>query len=78
MTISAVAKIKNGFISLPKEFRKSWENAEVYFRISEDTAILKKIQKPLIKLSDLASKISFPKMNQKEIEKEIQNYRKNK
>ena len=39
-------KVKNGSITLPKEVRKYWKNAEVYIRISGDTAILKRVQQP--------------------------------
>ena len=71
-------KVKNGTIVLPKELRKTWKRAEIFIFPNEDTLIIKKIQKPLPKLSDLASRISSPKMSQKEIEKEIQAYRKKK
>ena len=71
-------KVKNGMIVLPKELRKAWKRVEVFIFPNEDTLIIKKIQKPLPKLSDLASRISSPKMSQKEIEKEIQAYRKKK
>lgn len=40
-------KVKNGTITLPKEFRKSWKEAEVFIFPSTDTLIVKKIQKPL-------------------------------
>jgi len=71
-------KIKNGTISLPEKIRKSWKGAEIFIFPSRDTLIVKKIQKPLSKLSNLAQRISSPKMSQKEIEKEIQDYRKSK
>ncbi len=71
-------KIKNGIITLPEKIRKFWKETEIFIFPSKDTLIVKKIQKPLSKLSDLAQRISSPKMNQKEIAKEIQNYRKEK
>jgi len=72
------AKVKNGMIVLPKELRKSWKGVEVFVFPNKDTLIIKKIQKPLPKLSDLASRIFSPKMSQREIEREIQAYRKKK
>ena len=77
MTIQTT-KVKNGMIILPKELRKTWKKVDVFIFPNEDTLIIKKIQKPFPKLSDLASRISSPKMSQKEIEKEIQAYRKKK
>ena len=40
-------KVKNGTITLPKEFRKSWKGADVFLFSSADTLIVKKVQKPL-------------------------------
>lgn len=40
-------KVKNGTIVLPKELKKAWKMAEVFIFPSEDTLIIKKIQKPL-------------------------------
>ncbi len=78
MTTSTITKIKNGAIVLPKTLQKKWQKGKVFIFPSNDTRIVKKTQKPLSKLSDLALKISLPKMTQKEIQKEIQSYRKNK
>jgi len=39
-------KIKNGNLILPKELRKSWKGAEVFIFPSDDTLVVKKIQKP--------------------------------
>ena len=74
------AKVKNGEIriALPKKLRKTWKGADVFVFPAEDSLLLKRIQKPLAKLSDLASRISSSKMSQKEINKEIQAGRKNK
>jgi len=76
--ITKTVKIKNGTITLPKKIRKSWKGTEIFIFPSKDTLIIKKIQKPLSKLSNLAQRISYPKISRKEIEKEIKNYRKNK
>lgn len=40
-------KVKNGTITLPKELWKAWKGAEVFIFPSEDTLIVKKIQKLL-------------------------------
>ena len=75
---TSTTKVKNGTITLPKELRKTWKRAEVFVFSNKDTLIIKKAYKPLSRLSELASRISTPKMSCKEIEKEIQSYRKNK
>jgi hypothetical protein len=41
----ATLKMKDGAIMLPKKFQKAWKNAEIFARISDDTVVLKKIQK---------------------------------
>ena len=73
-------KVKNGEIkiALPKELRKSWKGADVFVFPTEDSLLLKVVQKRLAKLSDLASRISVSQMSQKEINEEIKSYRKNK
>lgn len=78
--INQATKVRNGKISfnLPRKLQKTWKEAEVFIFQNEDTVILKRIQKPLAKLSDLVSKISSSRMSQKEINEEIQAYRKNK
>lgn len=69
-------KVKNGTITLPKEFRKAWKEADVFIFPNKDTLIIKKLQKPFPRLSEIASKVSSKKMSQKEIKKEIRAYRK--
>jgi len=76
--VTQTTKVKNGMIVLPKGLRKTWKRTEVFIFPNKDTLIIKKIQKPLSRLSELASRISLPKMTKKEIEKEIQAYRKKK
>lgn len=67
-------KIKNQTIILPKE----WGAGKVSARIFGDTIVIKKIEEPFVKLSEIASRISSARMSPKEIKKEIKNYRKNK
>lgn len=63
---NTITKIKNGAIVLPSKIRESWQGAEVYIRISNDTMILKKLYKPskifneetVKKLKSLGKKIS--------------------
>ena len=47
MMTTKTTKVKNGTLTLPKELRKAWKEAEVFIFPSEDTLIVKKIQKPL-------------------------------
>lgn len=69
------AKLKNGIITLPRELRKDWKGPEVFVWSERDTLVIKRPYRSLSRLSGLANRISAPKMNQKEIEKEIQSYR---
>lgn len=65
-------KIKNGTIVLPEELRKSWKMAEVFVFPSDDTLIIKKVQKPLEadwkeyedKLRNREKKISIKMINE--------------
>lgn len=38
-------KIKGGAITLPEKLRRDWQNAEVFLRFSDDTLVVKKVQK---------------------------------
>lgn len=74
--ITQIAKIKNGTIVLPKEIQKSWAGIDVFMLPREDSILIKKIEKPQEQLSDLADKVKSPKMSGKEIEQEIEDFRK--
>ena len=76
--ITQTATIKDGKLILQEKHRKPWKKAKVFIFPSNDTLIVKKVQKPLSNLSDLSSRISSPRMSKREIEKEIQSFRKNK
>jgi len=39
-------KIKNGTIILPKEFRKTWKEAEVLITGEKDTILIKRMEAP--------------------------------
>jgi hypothetical protein len=71
----ATAKVKNGSITLPDNLKKSWKGEEVFVFSNEDTVIFKKTLEPVGKLSDIAARISLPKLRQKEIDSEIKAYR---
>ncbi len=73
-----ILKIKDRILVLPQELKKNWQRAEVFVFPSKDTLILKKIRKPLQNLSEVADRVSSPPLSQKEINKEIATYRKNK
>lgn len=75
---SQTTTIKNGTIVLPKAIRKAWQGADVFMLPDEDSILIKKIEKPLKRLSDLADRIKSPKMSQSEIENEIKAFRKSK
>lgn len=44
--VTQTTKVKNGTIILPKEFRKSWKEAEVFISGEKDTIIMKRIKAP--------------------------------
>ena len=44
MTVKTT-KILNGAITLPKELRRGWKGADVILRSSDDTIVVKKMQK---------------------------------
>lgn len=69
-------KIKNGAIALPSVLLKKWQESDVLVFPSEDTLLIKRIQNPLKKLSDLAGRISVKPFANKSIAQEIKNYRK--
>lgn len=71
-------KVKNGTIKLPKNVQKQWKRADVVLFPSHDTLVLKRLQKPLGKLSDIVGRISLPQMKTREIEREITAYRQGK
>jgi hypothetical protein len=71
-----VKKQNNIVIRLPKKLQRTWFKPEILLFETPDTIILKRVEQPLNKLSDVASRISLPKLTQKEIEAEIPTWRK--
>lgn len=71
-------KIKDGKIILPKEIQRSWSREKAFVFSNKDTIVIKKIKKPLSPISNLASRVSSPKMTSEEIQKEIQDYQEEK
>jgi len=67
--------IKNGMIKLPKGIQRAWKQVEVVIFPSKDTLVVKKVQKPIRKLSEIAERISLSRMSSQEVEKEITSYR---
>lgn len=64
--------VKNGTITLPKVLQRKWQKAEVFVLPDDDTLVLKKLRKPLMKLSAIASRTaSLPRLSAKQIQKEI-------
>lgn len=72
-----IVKIQDGTITLPKELRRKWQQAEVLIMPSEenDSLLVKKIQKSKLKLSELAKIVKLPRMSTGQVQKEIENYR---
>jgi len=68
-------KVKNGVIRLPKELQKAWKQAEVMLFPSDDTIVVKKLQKLPSKLSEIATRLTLPRSKSGDIEKEIKMHR---
>jgi hypothetical protein len=43
MTTLQITKIKNGRVALPRTTWKSWNNADVSIRVSDDSVLLKRV-----------------------------------
>ena len=41
---TATTKIKNGIISLPKEFKKAWKEAEIFITGEKDIILIKRVK----------------------------------
>lgn len=69
--------IKNGRVLLPRGISEKWNNAEVAVLPSQsnDTLIIKRVQKPLRRLSEIAERSPLSRMNKQAINREIQDYR---
>ena len=72
---SQTAKVINGSITLPRALRERWENADVLIVPADDTMVMKRIGKPLKRLSDAAERVSSAPLSQEEIADEIAAYR---
>ena len=71
-------KIENGTIALPRIIRQNWDKADILIFPSQDTLLIKKIEKSINNLSEIAQRISSKPAVKKIIAKEIKLYRKNK
>ncbi len=69
------AKVTKGSLVLPRELLARWENADVLIVPDEDTIIVKRMEKPLQRLTELMERVSSPTMTNEEIVNEIAAYR---
>ena len=46
MASTRITKIKNGVVTLPKQVRTSWKNANVYVSASKDSVLIKRFAAP--------------------------------
>ena len=69
--------IKKGKVELPREISKTWDNAEITMLPSEDndTLIIKRMQKPLRHLSEIAERNPLPRLSTQALNQEIKSYR---
>lgn len=73
--MSKTLTTKNGSITLPKKLGRKWSNVSVFIVPSKDTLVIKKMQKPLGRLSDIARKNTSRRMSRRTIERQIRAYR---
>jgi hypothetical protein len=64
-------KVKNGSIALPKDIRKTWQNAEVMILPGADSVYIKRLKQPT--LSELKPKLKQAgrKITQKDINEAV-------
>lgn len=76
-TITAITKIKKNAVSLPRRLRKAWNEADVAVVAPSqgDTLILKRIRKPVQRLSEIAERNTLRPMNRQAVNREIAAYR---
>ena len=69
--------VKNNAIRLPGKFRKEWNGLTVAVLVPTrgDTLILKRIAKPLMRLSEIASRNKRARVSRARINREIAAYR---
>jgi hypothetical protein len=73
--ITKIAKVTNGVLSLPRELMERWENANVLIVPADDTMVVKRMEKQLKSLSEVAERVSIPAMSDEEVANEIASYR---
>jgi len=70
------AKVINGTLTFPRDLKPQWDNAELLLiQTGDDTMIVKRMEKPLASLSEVAERVSAPAMTSEEIADEIAAYR---
>ena len=49
----ATIRVQNGAIILPKELKKTWQNASIFIEGSSDTISIKRLSKPELSFSEM-------------------------
>lgn len=76
-TITTIIKIKKNVVSLPRRLRKAWNEADVVVVAPSqgDTLILKRMHKPVQRLSEIAERNALRSMSRQAVNREIAAYR---
>lgn len=75
LMISTITKIQNGTVKLPTPLSKKWQNVDIVVVPLKEAIILKRLNRPFGKLSDIALANDLPALSDSVIEKEIADYR---
>ncbi len=66
-----MAKIKNGTVTLPKEFRKRWVGANVVITSNRDSFVVKRLMQPSLSHMKVALKAVGKRISQKDIDNAV-------
>lgn len=74
-----ITKVKNGTITLPEKFRKSWKGAEVFITGEKDTILIKRLTRPTLTFKEMIDEFyqaaRKTKLSKKEVEEAIRSVR---
>jgi hypothetical protein len=76
-SITTITKVKKNAVSLPRRLRKAWNEANIAVVAPPqgDTLILKRVQKPVERLSEIARRNTLRPMKRQAVNREIAAYR---
>ena len=72
-----ITKIKNGILTLPKELRKSWKEADIFVSGEKDTIFIKRLSKPSLSFKEMLDEFNAigKNISRKTLDKAIKSIR---